>query len=291
MFRFCLCIARSGHRSHKENPQGSTTAARLRLVTTVGQRLARQWSRRLAGRQEGFPTSSNRASSFHLHWLGLPGDQVVVEASVTLQIVVPPAVPHLYFWALQASFVDGTRAHGAGHLGLQWYAAHPGNTALNWGGYDAAGRELSGTASDLPSAPRNPNTRDFPWAPGRPYRLTIGTGSRAGAWVGSVNGRGVRELHAGGSGLAGLMVWSEVFARCEDPSVRVRWSAFSATTQNGLVVAPDRLAVSYQSRADGGCANTSVRVDGGVAEQVTNARREVRPGSVLALEETREAER
>ncbi len=249
---------------------------------TFGGWLSRRWSSAVGPRRGGFPTSSNGASSFHLRWRGLPVDQSIVEASVTLEIVVPPALPHLYFWALQASFVDGTRPGGAGHLGLQWYSAHPGGTAVNWGGYDAAGRELGGTAPELPSAPGNPNTRDFLWRPGRPYRLAISAGMQPGSWRGSVDGRVVRELHGNGTALAELMVWSEVFAQCDDPSVVVRWSDFSVRTQAGTA-RPDRLEVSYQSRLDGGCANTSVRVGDGVAEQVTNVDRTTPPGAVLAL--------
>src|SRR6478672_1424945 len=173
--------------------------------------LARRWSDAFGPRTSGFPTSSNRASSFHLRWLGLPVDGSLIEASVTLEIVTPPVVPHLYFWALQASLVDGSQAFGAGHLGLQWYPAHPGGTAVNWGGYDASGRELGGTASSLPSATGNPNTRDFPWEPSRPYRLAISAGTQPGEWQGSVDGQVVRELHAGGTGLTDVMVWSEVF--------------------------------------------------------------------------------
>lgn len=205
----------------------------------------------------------------------------MIEASVTLEIVLPPAVPHLYFWALQASFVDGSRPAGAGHLGLQWYPAHPGGTAVNWGGYDAAGRELGGRGADLPSATDNPNTRDFTWRPGRPYRLSISAGPEPGTWQGSVDGQVIRQLHGGGNALADVMVWSEVFAQCDDPSVVVRWSEFTVRSGSGIA-RPDQLAVSYQSRLDGGCANTSVRVSEGVAEQVTNVDRETPAGAVLA---------
>ncbi|MDQ6696715.1 MAG: hypothetical protein M3Z46_04575 [Actinomycetota bacterium] len=217
----------------------------------------------------------------HLRWLGLPLDEPIIEASVTLEVVQPPAVPHLYFWALQASFFTGSSPAGAGHLGLQWYPAHPGSTAVNWGGYDAAGHELAGSASDLPSVTDNPNTRDFRWQPGRPYRLSIRAGAQPGTWQGSVDGRVVRDLMGGGTRLADVMVWSEVFAQCDDPSVVVRWSDFSIRGATGTGQ-PDRLAVSYQSRFDGGCANTSVHVTGGVAEQATNVSRATPAGAVLA---------
>ena len=79
-----------------------------------------------------------------------------------------------------------------------------------------------------------------------------------------------------------MMVWSEVFARCDDPSVVVRWSDLSVTTASGAAH-PDRLAVSYQTKLDGGCDNTSVRIARGVAEQHTNVPREIPPGAVLPL--------
>jgi len=251
-------------------------------VSGLGRRLAARWAGTFGPRTSGPPRSSNGASSFHLRWLGLDPGETIIEASVTLEIVVPPVVPHLYFWALQASFADVT-ATGAGHLGLQWYAAHPGGTAANWGGYRHGGGELDGTASELPSATGNPNTRDFQWEPGRPYRLTIGRGSEDGAWRGSVDGQVIRELHGDGHRLTDLMVWSEVFARCDDPSVVARWSAFAARSTAGTTLVPDRLAVSYQSNPDGGCDNSSVRVSGGVADQVTNTTRDVPAGAVLPL--------
>jgi hypothetical protein len=249
---------------------------------SIGRRLAERWSAAFGPRVSGFPTSSNKASSFHLRWVGLPAGDPLVEVSATLEIVQPPVVPRLYFWALQASFVEGTRQCGAGHLGLQWHSAHPGGTAINWGGYDSSARELDGSRSEWPSATGNQNTRDFSWEPGRPYRLSISTGSRLGDWRGSVDGDVVRELHGGGTSLADVMVWSEVFARCDDPTVVVRWSDFSART-TGATVAPDRLVVSYQSKLDGGCDNTSVLVARGAADQLTNVAREVPPGAVLFL--------
>ena len=114
---------------------------------------------RARGRVRGYPTSSNRASSMHLRWD--PAPHPLLEVAVTLEIVVPPVVDELYFWALQVSFFDGGRHIGAAHLGLQWYSQHPGGTAVNWGGYRDGAGELEGEPSMLPSAPGNPNTRDF----------------------------------------------------------------------------------------------------------------------------------
>jgi hypothetical protein len=236
------------------------------------------------GRTTGYPTSSNRASSFHLRWGGIPNGEVVVAVSAVLTVVVPPAVPDLHFWALQASFVDGTRRFGAGHLGLQWYPRHPGSTAVNWGGYRQGGGELGGSPSTLPSATGNPNTRDLAWAPNVPYRLEIATGASPGDWRGRVDGLPVRDLHAGGRALADVVVWSEVFARCDDPSSAVRWSGFEARTADGRIVRPDRVTVNYQRHADGGCANTDVRSSADGLVQMTSTDRMTPQGATLPVE-------
>ena len=232
-------------------------------------------------RTRGLPPSANGASSFHLRWGGLPPRLVAVSA--VLEVEAPPAVARLYFWALQAGFPGG----GAGHAGLQWHPGHPGSTAVNWGGYDAGGQILDGTPSALPSATGNPHTRDFPWAPGRAYRLGVARGDRG--WRATVTDvdRGertdVRELLAPEGHLRDPMVWSEVFARCDDPPVAVRWSRFEAVTDAGETVRPDRVTVSYQRHADGGCDNTNVAVEGDAVVQVTSTARTVGHGAVLAL--------
>ena len=136
-------------------------------------------------------------------------------------------MPELYFWALQVTFAQGGRRFGGAHLGLQWHPRHPGSTAVNWGGYAAAGGELDGSTSALPSALGNPNTRDLTWEPHRPYRLAVTRDEQVGGWTGWVDDLPVRHLFAGGRELTGLMVWSEVFARCDDPPAAVRWSELS----------------------------------------------------------------
>jgi hypothetical protein len=142
---------------------------------------------------------------------------------------------------------------------------------VNWGGYRDGGGELDGELSALPSAPGNPNTRDFTWRPRTPYRLHI-SGEGDGWWTGSVTDLTtgertvVRRLHGGGTVLADPMVWSEVFARCDDPSVVVRWSDLSPV--------PRRLRPSYQAVDDGGCTNTTSRRDSDAYLQITNADRE-----------------
>ena len=213
-------------------------------------------------RTDGPPTSSNGASSMHLWWTpAAKGPGPLRTVSAVLEIVEPPAVERLHFWALQTTFVDDQRRPiGGAHLGLQWHAGHPGGTAVNWGGYRADGAgELDGHASSaLPSATGNVNTRDFVWHPGRPYRLTIdvdGTGSVTDVIAGSTTV--VRRLDVGGAvALSSPVVWSEVFARCDDPSSAVQWSQLD----------PPAVAtqVTYQSFEDGGCTNTRIEVvDGG----------------------------
>ncbi len=91
----------------------------------------------------GRPTSSNGASSFHLFWEVGGGPWTAAEA--VLEVVDPPTVPELHFWALQVSFTGGGRGGGGAHLGLQWFPIHPGSTAVNWGGYAAGGGELAET--------------------------------------------------------------------------------------------------------------------------------------------------
>lgn len=252
----------------------------------VGDRLAAPLGDR--PRVAGVPPSANGASSFHLGWV-LPASDPLVEVTATLTVLVPPAVDRLYFWALQASFHDGRRSRGAAHLGLQWCPGHPGSAAVNWGGYGEDGAELGGTESALPSGRRNVNTRDYPWRPERPYRLRIHAAPGGAGWRGEVTDTAtgdattVRDLHAPGPYLAGPVVWSEVFARCDDPSVIVRWSDMAGRTAAGAVVPAAAVRLSFQARADGGCDNTDVDVEDGAVLQVTNAVRRHPAGTVVPL--------
>jgi hypothetical protein len=233
-------------------------------------------------RTRGFPPSGNGASSLHLGWSLPAGAGHLVSAGVTLEVLTRPVVEHLYFWALQVGFPGA----GAAHLGLQWNHRHPGFGAVNWGGYAADGSLLAGSDSRLPSTPADPNTRDYRWDPGRAYRLRVRR-TNEDAWRGEVTDLAtgdtatVRDLLAASPFLAGPMVWSEVFARCDDPSVTVRWSDFEVVSDRGDRFAPTALAVNYQSHADGGCANTtSVLDDRGGALQVTNTERVTPPGAL-----------
>ena len=209
----------------------------------------------------------------HLWWTPSPATAPLTSVSAVLEVVDPPVVDRLHFWALQATFVDERdRAIGGAHLGLQWHAGHPGGTAVNWGGYrhgDAGGELDAHAPSPLPSATGNVNTRDFAWSSRTPYRLTIdvdGTGSVTDLTTGTTTV--VRRLDVrGATRLASPVVWSEVFARCDDPSSAVRWSDLQPT--------PLTTQVTYQSFEDGGCTNTRIEVvDAGTAYvQRTNVSR------------------
>ncbi len=236
-------------------------------------------------RTRGFPPSGNGASSFHLSWRVPPDARHLVAAAVTLEVVTAPAVEHLYFWALQVGFPGA----GAAHLGLQWNHRHPGFGAVNWGGYAANGSLLDGTAAALPSTPDDPNTRDYPWEPGRAYRLRVHHAGES-RWRGEVTdlatgvATAVRDLIAPSEFLGEPMVWSEVFARCDDPTVTARWSGFEVETERGDRVVPLALVANYQSHGDGGCANTtSVPNERGPVLQITNAERVTPQGAVLQL--------
>jgi len=207
----------------------------------------------------------------------------LVEAAATLEIVEGPVAAELYFWALQVTFSDRYRSTGGAHLGLQWHPPHPGATAANFGGYRVGGGELAGSESSWPSATSNPNTRDFPWQTNRRYRLAVSASSRPGWWDGTVDGLVIRRLAGGGSRLDHLMVWSEVFARCDDPAVTIRWTDLEAVAADGTRHRPDRVTVTYQSGPDGGCANTDVALDGVGIVQRTNGARGVPHGTTLAL--------
>ncbi|HUO46378.1 MAG TPA: hypothetical protein VM470_06065 [Acidimicrobiia bacterium] len=205
---------------------------------------------------------------------------------MTLQVVSPPQVPELYFWALQASFGSSRGLEGGAHLGLQWHPQYPGSTAVNWGGYDRSGQTLAGPESPLPSSLGNANTRDYPWRSETPYRLRIyshGGGWWAGEVTDLVNGdvTVVRSLAGGGEYLTLPMVWSEVFARCDAPSTAVVWAAPAGMTIDGSAWRPDQYTTSYQTEANGGCSNTDSRLLPGGVTQLTAVARSNPAGAQL----------
>jgi hypothetical protein len=242
-------------------------------------------------RTTGRPPSANGASSFHLGW-ALPAPAAAV--SVTFEVLEAPSVPRLYFWALQADVGSAAGRAGGAHLGLQWHPEHPGSTAVNWGGYRSGGGELHGSTSTLSSATGNPNTRDLPWVPGRPYRLRIERVDDAQvpgglhAWRGSVRDLVdgelvvVRDLYMAGDRIVGATMWSEVFARCDEPSTTVRWSDPVAHGAGEDMVI-ERVSVNYQSHADGGCANTNSWTDADGVLQRTAVERTTPQGTQLRV--------
>ena len=260
------------------------------------------WLDRLFGggadalRVSGDPQSRNGASSFHLWW-EVPFGERLTSVAATLAIIDPPTVERLVFWALQVSFV---RPGGGGaHLGLQHNPRFPAASAANWGGYAPPdeGGLLRGSASPLPSTPNDDNTRDFLWYPNRPYRLTIARSPDQAppglfAWRGSIEDLHggevsvVRDLHSPGEYLRGPVVWTESFARCDDPSFAATWSDLSATGEEGQEIPVRTVSVNYQERKAGGCDNTNVTVAQGGWTQWANTARTVRSGSRLSLPRT-----
>ena len=220
-------------------------------------------------RVRGLPPSPNGASSFHVWW-DVP-DVPLASVSVILEVLKPPEVSRLAFFAIQASFWSPARHEGGAHTGIQWNPRHPRNLAVNWGGYDQRGAILPGTESSLPSTPHDPNTRDFSWTPGARYRLTIGPRTpgvrHPSRWPARIEGLDtgedvvVRHLLCDGDQLRSPLVWSELFARCDDPPIEVRWSEPSALGLDGEPVPVDRGRVTYQAYDAGGCTNTTVESD------------------------------
>jgi hypothetical protein len=252
----------------------------------------RSWMKKLTdpaglapARTQGRPPSGNGASSFHLTWEVPPTE--FAEVSVTFELLEPPSVEMLYFWAVQVNFVDGQTRRGGAHFGLQYNPLFPNSHAVNWGGYHDGGGELEGSVSDLPSTPDHINTRDYPWQANRQYRHRIYKSDQG--WRGSITDlvsgttTVVRDLWIEADRLVGPMVWSEVFAHCDHPSLAVRWSDLQAITLAGDPVTIDAVRLNYQTYANGGCANTNTSVDGSGFVQRTNTERINRTGDRLSL--------
>lgn len=253
-----------------------------------------RWLQRLLAAFFGAsPRRSTRPtqSSFHLAWQVDP-EPPIHAVEVTLVVDGDPTVDDLYFWALQASFSDAGRSYGGAHTGLQWNPRFPGSRAVNWGGYHDqrfGGAVLGGTRSDLPSTPDDSNTRDYPWRPAAPYRLRIERGSAPGLWAATVTDmdldetRRIRELECEGDRLTAIVMWSEVFASCDAPSVTARWSDLVVEREGGGRETVDTVETRYQAVAAGGCSNTDSRVEGTAFVQTTNTSRVRRAGTRLEL--------
>ena len=237
-------------------------------------------------RVSGAPTSSNRASSFHLNW-EIPRAPLA-EVRATIEVVEPPTVSMLYFWALQVSFMGPGGRIGGAHIGLQHHPSYPDSGAVNWGGYRDGAGELEGSVSPLPSALNNINTRTFRWYPNRPYTLRVYRSPDRG-WRGSIIDRTtdeetvIRDLWVDADHLGSPVVWSEVFAHCDHPAAAVRWSELIGVGEDGTVHDARSARLNYQTHADGGCANTNTSADGTGFLQRTNTERLTQTGQTLSL--------
>lgn len=152
---------------------------------------------------------------------------------------------------------------------------------VNWGGYGPDGEELSGSPSALPSSFGNRNTRDYDWEAGRRYRLRIS--KDGGGWAGWVGDTLVRHLDVPDQSLVDPMVWSEVFANCDDPTVIVHWSDLAVVTRSGQQLPIRATVARYQSRSEGGCTNTTSTVEDDTFVQTTSTPRCSPAGTRLVL--------
>lgn len=232
------------------------------------------------------------ASSFHATWNTDFGDEdgLVISASVDLTVLVEPQVDDLYFWALQCSFYDdeGT-LYGGAHTGLQWNSSHPDNKAVNWGGYDTDQVELSGSESEFPSTPGNDNTRDYEWTVGETYTFVIELENIGIATVATatVNGELIRGLFLPPevNRIGDLIMWSEVFAQCSDPSVTVKWTNMTVTDVNEVEYEETEFKLNYQAEENNGCLNTNTFEYNRSIRQQTNTTRTNPQDAILTLQE------
>jgi hypothetical protein len=240
-------------------------------------------------RTHGRPPSGNGASSFHLFWDLPTDDDPIVEVSASFELLDQPRVQRLYFWALQVNFGDRAQSYGGGHFGFQWHPSYPDSRAVCWGGYANVGGELSGGPTSFPSIDGNPNVCGYEWTVGVPWTWRIRRIGDGDVWRAEFDDPStgvtvaIRDLNCRGDRLSAPMVWSEVFAHCDDPSVRVRWSNFAVRTAGGLERAATGATVNYQSYEDGGCSNTDVVADGTAVVQVTNTERHTPQGATVRL--------
>lgn len=244
-------------------------------------------------------------SATHLWWL-VANPEPVKEIAVTITVKECPTAPLIYFWAMQASFSNGTEHCGGAHLGLQWHPYYPDHKAVNWGGYCSHnGAILAGTDSILPKSAGDVNTRDFNWIVDRPYRLRISLLDQPGPsakeigwpkdepifiWRGEITDlvtnqtTTVRDLYSAGNLISGPVVWSEIFARCDDTPAAVEWSDFECVMRSGRLAPITTLSVTHSVGPDGGCENSDVEFDGKAATLRTSTTRRTPNGAQLKLD-------
>lgn len=244
-------------------------------------------------RISGYPPAG--ASSFHLWWGGTGGD-LFKEVSATVEVTKQPSVNELYFWALQVSFYDDDwQSTGGAHTGIQWHPDSSGTPfrTVNWGGYDNDGNVLSGSESSLPPKQNDPsdkNTRSYNWSSSRQYRLRVyKIENSSGTWRAEIRDMGtgattvIRDLYGGGDWLGSPVVWSEVFAKCDDPSASVIWRDFKAIKSDGQSVTYNSASANYQHYNNGGCTNTNSQTTSGGIKQATNTTRTTQQGTTLSF--------
>ena len=93
----------------------------------------------------------------------------------------------------------------------------------------------------------------------------------------------IRELGCRGDRLTSIVMWSEVFASCDAPSVSVRWSDLAIERIDGSVEAVTSVSTRYQAVSAGGCTNTNSRVDGSAFVQTTATDRLNPPQTTLSI--------
>ena len=72
--------------------------------------MASVWQRLRSWLPTAGASGGGAGGGFHLWWKGVPANEPIVACSVVLEVVQPPTVDALYFWALQASFLDAAAA-------------------------------------------------------------------------------------------------------------------------------------------------------------------------------------
>jgi hypothetical protein len=236
-------------------------------------------------RTTGQPTSPNGASSIHL----LYPATVAVELAATITVTSLATPPAIVFWALELDLIDSTgNSVALPHIGIQYHPQYPNSRAVNWGGYNVnTGAELNGTASTLPSALNNPNTRNYDWQTNRGYRLRVWTPT-PGTWRGEITDTVttvttvIRDLSApGATQLRGAVAFTEAFNTCQT-SVAARWTNLQFKLANSTFSTPTTAVANYQSYADGGCTNTNNATSGGGIVQTTGVTRTTAQGATLS---------
>jgi hypothetical protein len=107
-----------------------------------------------------------------------------------------------------------------------------------------------------------------------PYQLRVWSPTD-GAWraevTNTVDGTTtvIRDLLVPATELTGVVVWAEVFARCDDPPTEARWRDLVVVDTAGIDHAVTVASVTYQPPSSGGCSNTEASVDNSAFVQRT----------------------